>query len=955
VVAACLAAGNVAADPADVGTLELGPPFSDAAVLQREMPVPVWGWSQPGSTVSVEFAGQTTTATAGVDGKWMVTLAPLTASDRPQAMTVRGPRGEKRVLEDILVGEVWLASGQSNMQWLAGKCDAALLIERIEKEAEAAGRSLPPIREWSVDDAYAALHPIRHAHGRWKTDSFREYSGIAFAFAEALQRELDVPIGILNCSFSQTSIEAWTPRGGFAAGSDEHSREMHRRILETDPATPEHAAAWQAYYDSIEESLAADAARVARGEEARGIPTATPGNMRSNRDASWLFNARLAPAIPYAIRGCIWNQGYANINGGLTYYDNLHALVRGWREAWGRDLPVYFHQFYTPSSKGEAPVGPSIAPLAEMRLGTWLARDIPHTGMASQIDVEGAIHYRSKTVPGRRLARHALKNDYGREIVADGPMYRNYVVRGNTLTVEFDHADGGLVVAESGTNARGKAEGATGFSDPLVIERGAEKVTLFYLADDNAIWHPAKLVIDGETAVLTADGVESPRGVSYASGGVGFRPNLYNRDLLPMTPFIVYDHTLVTSRNWNKPLVVAGIEPDASQAGLVYDYRKMPLLAAAFRDHAVLQADRPLTIWGSCRHDWGHEAAGDAQIHFHFSGPDIEPVAKTIPVTPGMREWRVTLPAMPPSTEPKTLRVRFSIDGQLVHERTAEGVVVGDVWYVAAAGQAEQAEAADGQVRIFTRKAKRTTHPLPSRYSIAVSTTPGNRFASQWRNVAAGPAAALGRRLHERSGRPVGLVWMAGGDLGLPQWIGFDQLADTPSLRADYENLAAGRPGNPLYEANARRHMAAWKSYWKEEVPQLIASGRPTGGAAWGSFPRLTSQVTSKASAGYNVMVAPFADFGFKGILFLAGPGSVASDEGSLYGEQLAALAASWRRTFGGRPAFGYLVPSRSLAAKITAPKGIAPPAIAVTVDSWDEAAAIEKLLDKIDAAGLPE
>jgi sialate O-acetylesterase len=931
-------------------TLELGAPFADGAVLQREMPVPVWGWSKPGTVVAVEFAGQKQTATAGADGRWTATLEPLQASAEPRELTIREASGASCTLTNVLVGEVWLASGQSNMQWLASKSDADILVKRIVAEAQAAGKPLPPIREWAVDDVFAALHPVEHARGTWKVDDFGNSSAVAFAFAQALHAELGVPIGILNCSFSQTSIEAWTPRGGFAAGTDAHSRELQRRMLETDPTSPEHKAAWEKFYTSISEALAADAERLKRGEPARGIPSETPGNLRGNRDASWLFNARIAPAVPYAIRGCIWNQGYANINGGLTYYDNLHALVRGWRDVWGRpDLPVYFHQFYCPKPQE----GPSIEPMAEMRLGTWLARDIPHTGMASQVDVEGAIHYRHKTVPGRRLARHALAKQYDRDVVTDGPMFKGYRIEGDKVVVEFDHADGGLVVGETGSNALGKQEGATGFSDPTLIENGADQVKLFYLADERRAWHPARVTIEGEKVILSAPGVTSPRGVSYATGGVGFRPNLYNRALLPMTPFIVHDQKLVTSRDWpDETLTVAGVEPDPAAGGLLNEYRKMPILAAPFRAHAVLQADRPLTIWGECVHDWGYEAKGKAEIRFQFTGPDVATVEQVIPVTAGMREWRVTLPPLPASVKPKTLRVSFTIDGELAHERACEGIVIGDVWYVAATGQQKEAETSTGPVRIFARKALRTTHRMPSRYSISVSTTPENRFESLWKDVSDGPAAAFGNQLHELTGRPIGIVWMAGPDLELAQWIGFDQLADVPSLRADYENLAAARPGNPFYEANAQRHIAAWKDYWGDYVPRLIAAKRPPDAAAWGSFPTLDAGLTSEAAGGYNVMVAPFADFAFKGMVFLGGPKTVAADAGAGYAEQLPALAASWRATFGGTPAFFYAVPVAGLAAKATPPTGIAPPATAIPVESWDDAVAIGRVLETITAAG---
>ena len=254
---------------------------------------------------------------------------------------------------------------------------------------------------------------------------------------------------------------------GSPTAEDEYSKAIHQKCLQTDPTTPEHKEAWDAFYKSLEDQIAASEAAIKKGEEAKEISAAVPGNLNGNRDASWLFNGRLNPVVPYAIRGAIWNQGYANMGEGLPYYNNLHSLVRGWRIVWDKpELPVYFHQFYSPGN-GAFDGTPSIDGTAEMRLGTWLARDIPHTGMASQIDIQGAIHYQAKAVPGQRLALHALKNQYGKKVVADGPMFKSYKVKGDKVIVEFDHAEGGLVVAETGTNATGKRRRtSTGFADP---------------------------------------------------------------------------------------------------------------------------------------------------------------------------------------------------------------------------------------------------------------------------------------------------------------------------------------------------------------------------------------------------------------------------------------------------------------------------------------------------------
>jgi sialate O-acetylesterase len=912
--------------------LELGAPFVDGAVLQREMAVPVWGWTAPGGTVTVQFAGQTKSAKAGDDGKWTVSLDPLTASFDAAELKIVDDQGGDATVKDVLVGEVWMASGQSNMQWTAAKCDTGrVLLAQIAERVAAGDEKQPVIREGKVTDRFAVLHPIEHAGYAWGADP-AEMSAVAFSFAYSLFRELNVPIGILNCSFSQTSIQAWTPRVGFRDGESEYTKALYRDILATDPATPEHATAWNAFYKSIDEAIA----------HKQKISTKTPGNMNGNRDATWLFNARTNPVVPYALRGCIWNQGYANINEGILYYDNLHAMIRGWRLVWNRpDLPVYFHQFYCPGKNGDAADidKPGFDPAAEMRLATWLARDIPHTGMASQIDISGAIHYSNKTLPGMRLALHALKNQYGKQVTADGPMYKSSTVDGDKLVVEFEHAADGLVVAETLTNMK------DGLAIPTVVPEGAAAVDLFFVADENRVWFPATASIEGSKVVLSSPKVKSPRGVSYGSAGIGFQPNLYNKAMLPMTPFIVYDHEIVTSKDWPEDhLKVDGDVVDPATTGLLYEHRKIPILSTQFRDDAVLQAGKPVVIWGATRDAWGGPPpAGKLVIHFRFDGPGFDGLAKTIPVTDEMTEWQVTLPPMEASADPKTLKVSMTADGELVREQVCKNIVVGDVWYVGASMPDITIDSGepDPLVRMLTRRAKRDGNPRPSRFSISVSTAADNRFGSVW-EPATGFAGALGKRIAAKTGKPVGVVFMqvtGGKDVANPPlagWIKAEDLGAAPSLSSDYDQLMSVVPGTSQYEAEAKRYVAAWKAYWSEYVPAIIRTKGVPDGKPWGEYPTFGGDVTTKAAENYNVLVESLAPGSFSGIVFLAGPGTVGGDEGASFGEQLAALAACWKKRFAcDDPSFVYTMPSRDVAPKISAPKGIPGKSLAIEIPKW--------------------
>ncbi len=926
-------------------SIELGAPFCDNMILQREMAVPVWGWSKPGKQITVQFAGRKKTAAAGAGGKWMVTLDPLTACFDPAEMVVTESNGGIIVRKNILVGEVWMASGQSNMQWKVGKSTCAKLAGALA--AETKGKATP-IREFQVTSVTSQLHPIKKATGSWNDGNYSDYSAIAFAFAHKLYKELKVPIGILNCSFSQTSIQAWVPREGFATAEDEYSKAIHRKCLQTDPTTAEHKQAWSAFYQSLEDQIAANEAAIKNGEEAKEISAEVPGNLRGNRDAGWLFNGRMSPVVPYAIRGAIWNQGYANTGEGLVYYNNLHSLVRGWRIVWDRpQLPVYFHQFYSASMRhaGREVNKPSIGSTAEMRLGTFLARDIPHTGMASQIDVTGGIHYHCKAVPGRRLALHALKNQYGRGVAADGPMFRSCTVKGDKMVIEFDHAAGGLVVAATAYNAVGREKDSTGFADPRIIPSGDDQVKLFFLAGEDRVWHPASMKIDGGRVIVTSPAVKKPRGVSYATGGVGFQSNLYNKALLPMTPFIYFDNEMVTSRTWpDKKLKVAGERIDPATVGKLYEYRKMPLLSVQFRDNAVFQAGRPVMIWGSTRNygEWqGGPEEGDCTVHFEFGD-----IRKTINVTPEMAEWQVTLPPMQAGPKPYTLKVRFIIDGELVHERIASGIVFGDVWYVAAPpGKFEVPDMKPSGriVRMLENQSKREGKDAPSRYSVCVSRTPKNRFASYWKD-ASGVAAALGNRISAKTGRPVGIIFMQSKtNVPIKNWIAPAFLKDAPSLMEDYRTVGGKYFDNPYYLANVRRYIKEWKHYWGEYIPEMMKTRAVPDGSSWGHYPSPKPDVgDSTATWTYNVYVHCFTPAALSGILFLTGDAMAAGDKVADFGPEMSALANSFKTRFAlGREGedipFIYTVPSKTLAPELTQPEGIKGRSAAVEIDDWRE------------------
>lgn len=959
--------------------IELGAPFRDNAVLQRGLKVPVWGWSKAGAEVTVEFGGQKKTAIAGSDGKWMAKLDELKASFEPAEMVIAEKSGKSVVLKNILVGEVWMASGQSNMQLPCSATDCNTLYPKAQAEFEAKGLKVAPIRQFAVTSVFAMLHPIEKADGEWKNGDYASYSAIAFAFAYKLYGELNVPIGILNCSFSETAIEAWVPREGFATGADEYTKSIHGKCLKTDPNTPEHKEAWGAFYKSLEDQLAANEVRFRKGEKALEVKAEVPGNMRGNRDASWMFNGKLNPVVPYAIRGAIWNQGFANMHAGLTYYDNLHSLIRGWRLKWDEpDLPVYFHQFYCQKMGEGSGSKPGMEPTAEMRLGTWLARDIPNAGMASQIDVGGAVHYVNKAVSGKRLALLALKNQYSKDIVAEGPMFKSYEVKGDKVTVEFDFADGGLVVADTTYNRTSKDTGATGLADPKVIENGESRVKLFWLADEDRVWHPATCRIDGDKVVVSSDGVKKPRGISYGSGGIGFQPCLYNKAMLPMTPFIYFDQKLVLSKSWQEEkLKIAGETIDPNTVGLRREWRKMPILAVQFCHNAILQADQPVTVWGSTQlyGERGTPAVGTGVIHFEFTpeqGSPQDVIKKTMPVTAGMDEWSVTLPPMKADGKSYRLKASFTLNGELAHERVSTNIVFGDVWYVGApavlgtppakkkkgpAGVAEPVGKPAGPiVRMIESRSKRSGFWKPSRFSVCVSRSPDSKYASLWM-PAEGLAATIGKSIAAKTGRPVGIIYMESRKSGeekadrstLAHWIAPAFLNEAPSLMDDYKTVGSQYPGNPYYQENIRRYIADWKTYWGDYIPEMMQTRAVPDGKAWGSIPSPKPQIgDSGATQVYNIYVHPFAPTALAGVIFLTGEGMFKKGEGVNFGPEMAALVKTFKTSFGGDVPVLYTVPARNLMPKLTKPATIEGTSTAVEVSDWKDVRGVIEALGKL-------
>jgi sialate O-acetylesterase len=498
---AALAIAFVLLTAAAPAAVRLPQVFGDHMVLQRDAPIVVWGWAGAGENVTVTLAGRTATAAADAAGGWRVTLPPLSAGG-PFEMTVAG---ENRItLADVLVGEVWLCSGQSNMEMNLKNTDNA--------EEVLASADLPRLRLLTVEKR-PSPQPQPDIRGAWTEctpKSAEAFSAVAFFFGRRIQAELNVPVGLINSSWGGTLAEVWTPASGFAlgAGLDKLAIKVREADRQYRAALPAKLGEFEAWTSAAREALRADAP-LPLSPEMLKHPIYSEGF--PNQPTS-LFNGMIHPLVPFAIRGALWYQGEANatIHDGPLYVEKMKALIGGWRSLWGRgDFPFYFVE---------------IAPLDAVYEGDdlpklWDAQRailaIPNTGMAVTTDIANLkdIHPRNKLDVGNRLALWALAKDYGRkDLVYSGPLFKSVVFREGRAQVAFDHADGGLV--------------AVGGGEP----------SWFEIAGADRVFKKAHVRIDGQALVVWSEDVPQPAAVRFAWHR-NCAPNLINAAGLPASPF----------------------------------------------------------------------------------------------------------------------------------------------------------------------------------------------------------------------------------------------------------------------------------------------------------------------------------------------------------------------------------------------------------------------------------
>ncbi len=499
--------------------------FSDHMVLQRGEPVPVWGTAANGEEVKVTFAGQTKETKAGGDGKWKVSLDAMKEEAKPADLVVAGKNTV--TIKDVLVGEVWVCSGQSNMEWT--------VLKAGNPEQEIAAAKYPAIRMFNLERE-TSMSPKDDCKGAWleaNPQSAGKFSAVGYYFGRQLHQVLNIPIGLINTSWGGTRVEAWTSSEALA------ERPCARELLQDwtaaktkyDAATAskefeQRKTAWQAQVKAVQERNA----KLKPGDAKENLPPAPRPMDNPNATPHYpavLFNAMIAPIIPYGIKGAIWYQGESNQKRAIQYQELLPTMINDWRKRWNDEFSFYIVQLANfgnghPPAK-DAGVADTWAELQEAQLLT--AQTLPKCGVAviNDIGEEKDIHPKNKQDVGRRLASLALAKDYGKkDIVFSGPVMKSSRITKDKVRVRFDHVGGGLKTRD------GKAPGH------------------FQISGADQVWHWAKASIEGNEVVVWSDAVKKPVGVRYAWASWPEGANLINKEGLPASCFRTDDFILST-------------------------------------------------------------------------------------------------------------------------------------------------------------------------------------------------------------------------------------------------------------------------------------------------------------------------------------------------------------------------------------------------------------------------
>ncbi len=484
--------------------------FSDHMVLQRERAAAIWGKADAKAEVTVSFKGKTATTKAAADGKWRAQIETGTADANGAALTISAGK-DKIVIEDVLVGEVWFASGQSNMFYTMNRSPeyAGLIAESKH----------PALRMFNAPLVTAAENQD-DIEGVWQAstpETVPGFSAVAFFFARKLHLELGIPVGVIKSAWGGKPVETFTSRE--ALNTLPGTKALVDAMLK-DEAGYDQAKAEAAYATKLEQWKATMAAAKGKSAEERKRlpkkPDAPKRPLLTEGKPGVLFAAMIHPFTGYTMRGAIWYQGEGNAKAGAVPYDQtLPLMINDWRKRWNDEFSFYYVQLASYRAPSTEPGEPDPWALCQDRMRRVLETTLK-TGMAITNDVGEAndIHPKNKKDPGERLARWALAKDYGKELIYSGPLFKSSAVKDGAIRVTFD---------QSGTVLKSRDGGA--------LKR-------FEIAGADKIWHWADGKIDGtDSVIVSSDQVKQPAAVRYAWASNPEGANLINSEGLPASVF----------------------------------------------------------------------------------------------------------------------------------------------------------------------------------------------------------------------------------------------------------------------------------------------------------------------------------------------------------------------------------------------------------------------------------
>ncbi|MCA9136889.1 MAG: 9-O-acetylesterase [Planctomycetales bacterium] len=478
--------------------------MGDHMVLQQEKPIRIWGWADQGESVEVSLAGKSAIATADQNGRWHVELPAMKADKQPHTMTVKGQN--TIVVNDILVGEVWLCSGQSNMEWT--------VRSSVNSSEEIAAANYPLIRHIKIPRV-PSTEPIDDLTAPWQVcspDTAGDFTACGYFMARELFQDLDVPVGLINSSWGGTRVEPWTPPIGFE--QVDALRGIYDSVVLKTPSSKPYHDRLASHIDATKKWIETASQSLAENQRVAANPPfpAELAPFQSHQDPTMLYNGMIHALVGFPIRGAIWYQGESNHGEGMLYFEKKKALIGGWRKLWDQgDFPFYYVQI-APFQYGNED-GTILARFWEAQAAV---QQIPNTAMVVINDIAtlGDIHPPNKQDVGHRLALLALKHDYGRDdVVAHSPEMDSLEVSDDALKITFRNTGGGL-----------KSRDSKPISHFEVIGVGSDG------------YKPAKAVIDGDSVILTSTEVAKPVAFRFAWDKLA-EPNLMGGTGLPVGAF----------------------------------------------------------------------------------------------------------------------------------------------------------------------------------------------------------------------------------------------------------------------------------------------------------------------------------------------------------------------------------------------------------------------------------